>query len=513
MSYVSISKPVKDRIVQAALETETEIIGLLLGRLQDDTIIIEDSTTHEFSSEPHRVTLPPSSIAIIADQLVSGRLKGNIVGWYHSHTSGGVFFSETDISTQKKLQQFSSMITGLVVDSSNGEVGYFRVIPATNEAIRISEGNITVYTDPKDATPLRQRSSTVVFPTPTVEVRRRPPAGQALTKRAALSIVLVVLIVLVVAFAGLIYSYRFSPQSPVVITHNPVSVGTIGTQIVISANVTGPVRNVTLVYGPETEGTITEALMNSVATGKFSYVIPGNQVTGNIAYYIKASDSAGKQVNTPTYHIAVGDFNILPQIGSLTVYRTRYAVTSIQLVSINDFTQQIQLSANGNPSGLTITFSRNPAPTGTTVSLNVTADSTTPNGTYPMVLIASYLPPQSPQVTRQTTLNVTVSDFGLRVSPTSVIVHAGSKASFSLSLTLQKGFVDPVNVTILGLPQGAKYTLTISNPTVLAGGPGTTTVTLQIIIPAFTKAGTYPILIEAVGGGVVHALTVQLTVR
>ena len=160
MSYVSISKPVKDRIVQAARDTETEIIGLLLGKLQDDTIVIEDSTTHEFSSEPHRVMLPPSSLAVIADQLLSGRLKGNIVGWYHSHTSGGLFFSETDISTQKKLQQFSSLITGVVVDSSNGEVGYFRVIPGTDTAIRIPESSIIVYSDPKDATPPFDESTT-----------------------------------------------------------------------------------------------------------------------------------------------------------------------------------------------------------------------------------------------------------------------------------------------------------------------------------------------------------------
>jgi proteasome lid subunit RPN8/RPN11 len=513
MSYVSISKPVKDRIVQAARDTETEIIGLLLGKLQDDTVIIEDSTTHEFSSEPHRATLPPTSIAIIADQLVSGHLKGNIVGWYHSHTSGGLFFSETDVSTQKKLQQFSSVITGLVVDSSNGEVGYFRVIPGTDKAIRIPEDSITVHSDSKDTTPPEQRTGTVVSPTPTVEVRRRPPVGQAMTKRAALSIVLVVLIVLMVAFAGLIYSYRLPPQSPVVITHSPVSVGTIGTQIVITANVTGPARNVTLVYGPEKEGTITQALMNSVAAGEFSYVIPGNQVTGNLAYYIKASDSTGKQLNTTTYHIVVGDFNVLQQTGSLTVYRTRYAVTNIQLVSINDFTQQIQLSADGEPSGLSIIFSRNPALTGTTVNLNVTASSATPNGTYPIALVASYIPPQSAQVTRQTTLNVTVADFGIQASPTSATVQAGSKTTFELSLTLQKGFVDPVNVTLPNLPQGAKYSLTISNPTVLAGGPGTTTITLQITIPAFTKAGTYPIVIEGVGGGLVHALTVQLTVR
>jgi len=513
MSYVSISKPVHDRIVQAARETDTEIIGILLGRLQDDTIIIEDSTTHEFSSQPHRVTLPPSSMAIIADQLVSGRLKGTIVGWYHSHTSGGLFFSETDISTQKKLQQFSSLITGLVVDSSNGEVGYFRVIPGTDKAFRIPDDSITVYSDIKDATPPRQRTSTVVAPTPTVEVRRRPPAGQALTKRAALSIALVVLIVLVVAFTGLILSYKLSPQSSVVISHNPVSVGTIGTPIVISANVTGPAHNVTLVYGPENENTTTEALMNSVATGEFSYLIPGNQVNGNITYSIRASDSTGKQVHTPTYRIAVADFNILPQISSLTVYRTEHVVANVQLASINDFTQEIQLSTNGSPSGLTITFSRNPVPAGTIVGLNFTADSTTPNGTYPVVLIANYLHSQSPEVTRETTLNVTVADFVLQVSPTSAIVPADSKATLSLSLTLQRGFVSPVSVDVVGLPQGVTYTLASSNPTVLAGGPGTTTITIQVIIPAFTKAGTYPILIEAVGGGLVHALTVELTVR
>ncbi len=455
--------------------------------------------------------LPASSIAIIADQLLTGRLKGNIVGWYHSHTSGGLFFSETDISTQKKLQQFSSLITGLVVDSRNGEVGYFRVIPRTDKAVRLPESSIIVYSDPKDAVPPPQRTATVVTPTPTVEVRRHPPARQVLTRRAALAVILIVLVILVAGFAGLIYSYKFASQTSVAIIHNPVLAGTIGTPITIFANTTGLIHNVTLVYGPEKQGPITDVAMKTVVPGEFSYVIPGNQVAGNMAYYIKASDSAGKQVNTTTYHIVISDFNILPPTSSLTVYRTKSAATNVQIASINDFTQQVQLSANGSPSGITIAFSRNPAPTGT-VSLNVTANSSTPNGTYPIALIATYLPPQSPQVARQTTLNVTVADFELQASTTSVTVPAGSKATFSLKLTLQKGFVDPVNITLLNLPEGAKYTLT-GNPTVLPGGPGTATITVQITIPAFTKPGTYPVVVEAVGGGLVHALTVEVTVR
>lgn len=515
MSYVSVWKPVKDRIVQAARETRTEIIGLLLGQLQDDTVVIEDSTTHEFSSEPHRAMLLPSSIAVIADQLVSGRLKGNIVGWYHSHTEGGLFFSETDIETQKQLQQFSSLITGLVVDSSTGEVGCFRVIPGTNNAVRLPEGNIRVFTDPSEAVQAPPAMPLNVPPTPTVEVRRRSPMAMTLTRRLTLSLILVALIVSIGAFATLIESYRGSTsETTVIITHVPISAATIGTPIEISANVTGPARNVTLVYGQTTGGLITKAVMNSVATGQYSYLIPGRQVTGNIAYYIKAYNTVGRQFNTTTYHIAVADFILQPQTNTLTVYRTKSATLEAQLQSINNFNGQLKLSTSGNPTGLTVTFSTNPAPSGTMVQLNFTADANTPNGTYPVTLVATYLPSQSSPVTRQTVVDATVADFQVAVTPSSNAVPAGSVATFTIILTLQSGFINPVMITdISGLPQGATYTLTASNPTVLAGGPGSTAITLQIKIPAFTKAGTYPIVIVASGGGITHSLNAQITVR
>jgi proteasome lid subunit RPN8/RPN11 len=513
LSYVSIWKPVKDRIVQAAKETKTEIIGLLLGRLQDDTIVIEDSTTGEYSSEPHRVTLPASSIARIADELVKGRLKGNIVGWYHSHTEGGLFFSETDIATQKRLQQFSSLITGIVVDTSTGEVGYFRVAPGTDEAIRINDANVTVFEDLRQATLRPPQPMPIIQPTPTVEVRRRPPREQLLTKRLVVSLVLLVLIVSVALLGILVYT-GLPKETTVTIHHEPISEATIGTPIEISANVTGPGHNVTLVYGLAAGGPLTQVMMASTIAGEYSYQIPGNQVTGNIAYYIRASDGSGREVNTSTYHIPVADFNLQLQTTSLTLYRTQYALSELQLLPLNNFNQQLSLSSTGNPSGLTVTFSENPAPPGALVSLNVTADATTPNGTYPIVLTATYLPAQSSPVSHQTTLMVTVTDFDLQIEPTSKTISPGSTTTFNVTLTLEEGFVGPVRVSSLqGLPQGATYTLTTSNPTVLGGGPGTTAVTLQIKVPTSTKAGTYPIVVDALGEGITHSLTIQLIVR
>jgi hypothetical protein len=254
--------------------------------------------------------------------------------------------------------------------------------------------------------------------------------------------------------------------------------------------------------------------MNSVADGEYSYLIPANQVTGNIAYYIKAYDQAGRQVNTTVYHIAVADFGLQPQTNTLTVYRTKSATLELQLLSINNFNRQVELSTIGNPSGLTVGFSANPATSGTVVGLNITAGADVPNATYPVTLVGTYAPSQSPQVTRQSLIYITVADFQVTVTPASDLVQAGSMAAFTITLTLQKGFVNPVSITsVFGLPQGATYTVIASNPTVLAGGPGTTHVTLQIKVVPYTKTGTYPILIVISGGGVIHSLTAQIIVR
>jgi proteasome lid subunit RPN8/RPN11 len=516
LSYVSIWKPVHDRIVQAARDTRTEIIGLLIGRLEDDTIIVEDSTTDEFASEPHRVTLPASSLARIANDLVTGRLKGNIVGWYHSHTAGGLFFSETDIATQRNLQQFSSLITGMVVDSSNGEVGYFRVIPQTETAIRLPSENVTVYAEEKQAPAQGQERSEAaaassVPPTPTVEVRRRPPRQQLLTYRLALAIILVALITSIAVFGALIYSST-QRASSLVINHTPVLGATIGSPIEISANITGTARNVTLVYGP-TPAAQYKAAMNSTSSGEYSYTIPGTTVTGNIAYYIIALDAQGNRVKTPTYQIAVADFNPIPQSGSLTVYRTRSILSEINLLSINNFNEPLSLSSTGTPTGLTVTFPSNPVSAGSFVNFNVTANDLAPNGTYPITITATYSPPQSTPVSRQATVEVTIADFGLQISPTSTILHPGLTTSLTVTLTLEKGFVDPVTINVLDLPHGTTFTVASSNPTVLSGSPGTTTITVQITAPMTIKLGTYTVQIQAVGAGIVHIQAVELIVR
>ena len=511
MSYVSIWKPVNDRIVRASQGTRNEIIGLLLGRLQDNAIVIEDSITGEYSAEPHKATLPSDALAKIADGLVTGRIKGNIVGWYHSHTEGGLFFSETDIMTQRNLQQFSSLITGMVVDASNREVGFYRLDPQTGMAIRIPPEKITIYSERSEAVPAEAKVRPRIA-TPIVEVRRQERSPRQPGTRLAISIVLIALVVSVTIFGVLLYTGLRSPA--LAITHTPISTVTVGTPIEVKANVTGAVKNVTLNYAP-TGGAFTQVPMNSTAGNSYRYLIPGDQVTSNMVYYITAFDKAGNKVVTGTYTIVAADFNILPQTSALSVYRnsTKSFSLALTLIQINNFTEPLSLTQGGAPQGVSITFTPNPAPPGTkTASILISAGPSAQLGTTPVTIQASYTPTGSAPVLKQFTLTITVSDFNLQVTPASATVSAGSVASLNASLAFTNGFVDQVNITVAGLPSGAKYQ---GNGTVipLGGGAGTRTLNLRITVPISTKRGTYVITISASGGGVSHSQTVQLIVR
>lgn len=512
MSYVSIWKPVNDRIVAAALDSENEIIGLLLGRLESDTIIIEDSITGEYSAEANRVILPAQTLARIADDLVNGRVKGNVVGWYHSHTENGLFFSATDSQTQKKLQQFSLLIVGMVVDTTKGTVGYYRVDPQTGKPIRIPDERLRIYEEPSAAIPSEVLARPPVRPTPVIETRRAPIQLKLPTR----TLILVVIIVALVASAALIGAllYRgISAVPPLSISHTPILTATIGTPIEVKTNVTGSGQIVKLLYTVAKSDSLIAVGMSSRTPDQYTYTIPGDQVTGNIIYYIEAIDASGNKVRSNRYQIQIADFKLIAANTALTVYRTKSVTSELSLLPMNEFNESVTLAAVGQPSGLSVHFSQNPVPSGiTTVNINVMASQQAANGTFTFAVTATYLPRNATSVTRQTMMTVTVADFDLQVTPASRQLSVGGMTTYQLKLTIQQGFTDRVNVSVRGLPSGAVATFSTAG-SALGLGPGTTTITLQITTMINIKPATYTLTIIASGGGVVHYEMVQLTVR
>ncbi len=511
MSYVSIWRPVNDRLVQASRESKNEIIGILLGKLDDDTIVIEDSITGEFSARPDRVILPSHTIAKIADGLLSGRTKGKIVGWYHSHIEGGLFFSDTDTETQKNLQQFSTLITGMVIDARTGDVGYFRVNPQTGKAVRVADEKVRIYKEPTDAISAEARLTPPIRPTPTIEVRVRPQLAPPMS-RLIVSIVLIALVASL-SLLGILFYQGLPLRSALTISHNPIAIATVGTPVEVKANVTGKALNVALFYARIDATPFTTASMASHAPSEYIYLIPGEQVTGNIKYYMKAFDASGGSVGTPTYQIAVSDFTFLTPDLALTVYRTRSATAELGLLGINGFSQQITLTASGAPPGLTVGFSPNPAIPGTPINMNFAANPDTSNGTFPIGIAATHTPAQGLPITRQARVMATVADFDLRVSPTSRTISGGDTTTYDVTLTIQRGFADPVMISVFDLPSDATFQTLISGNTILGAGPGTVTFVLQISTRSTVPSGAYTLTISGVGGGIVHSRIVTLTVR
>lgn len=513
MSYVSVWKPVHDQIVQASRNAENEIIGLLLGKLESDTIIIEDSITGEFETEKHSATLKSDTLAKIADDLVNQRVKGSIVGWYHSHTEGGLFLSDTDIQTQKNLQQFSSLVTALVVDSGTGEVGYFRVDPRTGRQIRIQGKNVTVFEEPGEAIPPERKEESRVRPTPTLEVRQVPQRPKQPSRNMILALVLVTLALSMAVFGIALYRGTTAGSS-LTIKHDPIPNATIGTAIQIKATVNGTIRSVSLFYSLQGASSPTEALMTSSTPSQYSYSIPGDKVTGNIVYYIKAIDTLGNQAETGKYTIPVADFGLSSNNLALTVLRNSSASATLNFVYTNGFNDPLLLSVTGVPEGVAVTFTPNPLTTGTTkATVNLAARSDAANGMFSLTVTAAYTPSGSPQVVRQTTAQIIVTDFDLQVSPSSRTVSAGASVTYTVTLTIAQGFPDQVRVSVLGLPQGASYDLATSGTTLLIGGTGVTTLTLRVTITASLRSGNYALMVIATGGGLTHHLTIQLTVR
>jgi len=167
MFYVSISNVAVQKVrIDAQENIEKEVIGLLTGRMENNVLVIEDAITGEITSERTRASLTPEAIAKIADSIISGKVQGNIVGWYHSHPGFGVFISDIDMRTQMKLQQFSPYIVSLVIDPTKDEIGFFTIDMHTKSPVLINEEYTHMFNPGEEVIPPKFQEQTREEPYP-----------------------------------------------------------------------------------------------------------------------------------------------------------------------------------------------------------------------------------------------------------------------------------------------------------------------------------------------------------
>ena len=119
-------------------ERKTEIMGMLLGKIVGEDMIVLDAFELPIQGEEAFVTAGEQANIYMSEfvGLSKESRPENCIGWYHSHPGLKVFLSGTDVTTQRLYQQFMDPWMAIVIDpvrtmtSGKVELGAFRVYPA-----------------------------------------------------------------------------------------------------------------------------------------------------------------------------------------------------------------------------------------------------------------------------------------------------------------------------------------------------------------------------------------------
>lgn len=99
------------------------------------------------------------------------------------------------------------------------------------------------------------------------------------------------------------------------------------------------------------------------------------------------------------------------------------------------------------------------------------------------------------------------ADFSLSANPSALSVAAGASATTSVTVTPRNGFSSTVSLSASGAPSGISVSF---SPTSIAGGSGSST--LSVSTSSSLAAGTYPLTIQATGGGLTRSASLSVAV-
>jgi hypothetical protein len=166
------------------------------------------------------------------------------------------------------------------------------------------------------------------------------------------------------------------------------------------------------------------------------------------------------------------------------------------------FSGTVNLSTTGLPEGVTASFSATSLTSGDS-TLNVTVDASVAPGSYPFSITGA-----SGMLTHTTNATLEVLAAGnylVAASPLTKKVFQSGHTFFTVSVTSQNGFTDPVTLGVSGLPAGATGAFSVP---VLASG----NTTLNVTVGSTVVPGSYPLLITGVSGSLSRNAVVTLNV-
>ncbi len=255
--------------------------------------------------------------------------------------------------------------------------------------------------------------------------------------------------------------------------------------------------------------TFSPATVNGAATSASTLTLSAGQTAtaGTYAATIAATGGGVTKTVGISVTVVVPSFTITAAASTSTVKTGGSSSVSFSINRSGGFSSVVALTASGLPAGITASFSPatlSGSATGTS-SLTLAAAQAAKAG--PITVTVSAI---GGGLTRSATLSLTViaPSFTLNASGYGVTLSPGGSASVALSLAPSSGFAAQVVLTTTGLPTGV--TASFSPSSVNVSTAATSTLTLRAGNTA--KAGNYPVVVSANGGGITQTATMSLSI-
>ena len=224
--------------------------------------------------------------------------------------------------------------------------------------------------------------------------------------------------------------------------------------------------------------------------------------------YLKSSGSFNWSTRISSFTLpncltpATDGFTMSATPSSGAVLPTQSASTTIGTVTTIGSGQTVALSATGLPTGASATFTPSSVASGASSTLDITTGANTPAGTYTITVIGT-----GGVTSASTTYTLTVSSFGVTLSPASGSVTQGTgTVTPNVSIT-KSGNAQPVTLSATGVPTGVTATF---GTTTLNSGSSTT---LTLSAAESVAVGNYTITVQAVGSTQTKTSNFTLTVK
>jgi hypothetical protein len=219
---------------------------------------------------------------------------------------------------------------------------------------------------------------------------------------------------------------------------------------------------------------------------------------------VTIAGTSGSLTQTTTISLTVTlaqSFNLSASPTALSVARgATGGESTITITPVNGFSGKVSLAVSGLPTGVTASFSVNPATTESVVTL--TAGKTAPSGTYAVTITGTS---GGLNATTTVTLTIPVGNFTLTASPSSISVPRYDGGDVTITVVPTQGFNGSVALSAAGMPPDTEA---IFSPT-----STTKTSTMTLSVSGAAATGQYTITVTGTYGSLKSSTTVTLTIQ